>query len=97
MGNPAPAGFAIANGGNGVCHCVHVKQLMGRVDILEQQGPATTPSAARIPLLPSMRAGAHAMPEPVVKEAFDPLKPLRERPLGMLSSDKCDRQLSTTS
>ncbi len=33
------------------------------------------------------------MPEPIVKSAFDPLQPLRERPLGMLSSDKCDRQL----
>ena len=37
LGGEVPACFNAINGGNGICHCVHVEDLLGRVKNLEDK------------------------------------------------------------
>ena len=92
----APGGlpdcWLTTNGGNGLCHCHHVEQLLGRVTALEQNRIPT--GSARQPFLPSMRR-PNIIPEGTAdaEEEFDHTAPLKLRPLGVLAGDRADRQI----
>ena len=83
-----------AAGGNGVCHCIHVEQLLIRVRALEQ---ARLPAAAgqREPFLPSMRTSLE--PPPGMRqgpEAIDVNGQIKlTLPLGQLGNERRDKSI----
>ena len=97
-GNPLGVMAAVI-GGNGRCHCIHVKEVIEKVAALERAGarggPGFAPGAIprahdeRAPFLPSMRPHVDGGDDP----EFDILAPLTLRPLGLLASDKQDRAI----
>ena len=95
MGVPAdePAGetpvcFSVSNGGNGICHCTHVEDLLRRMAAAERSSRVPLIPAQRVPNGAAPRVGAGAQ-----EEAFDPSKPLDKRPLGLLNNEKMDRPI----
>jgi hypothetical protein len=83
-----------AAGGNGVCHCVHVEQLLIRVRALEQARIPTT-AGQRAAFLPSMRATLE--PPPGMRQGPETIdidgKMNLTLPLGHLGNDRRDKSI----
>jgi hypothetical protein len=94
-GDTVPPCFSSTAGGNGICHCVHVEDLIRRVGLLEAR-PTNIPrdAAGREPFLPRHQNG---MPDLGWRkdENFDPTKPLDlTMPFGPLGNvEKLDRSI----
>ena len=97
-GGDIPKCFAKSAGGNGECHCYHVKDLMKRVAILEVARRQSAEAEQRPPLIPGRRAppepaagggraasDAHAAGARDGERTGDLGAPLRVRPLGLLA------------
>ena len=89
-GDGLPPYVARSQGGNGLCHCVHVEQLDARVRFIEQRphgggggaGHHGGPAGQRPPFLPGAREPQQGAP----RADRTVLKPVG--PLGLLATDK---------
>ena len=106
LGGGTPSCFNVINGGNGLCHCLHVEDLLKRVKTIEDEpdadkGKGEDPFKADDPWKTTREAGRRidaeerraARDDEDDEDRFDLSKRIEARHLGLLNNDKLDRSL----